>query len=326
MDHIKQILASNMFKEWHWFRYHFQALAKGEFSPLLFDFLNRCALIEHKIPGFAEETIVRMASICGKEKFEPHYEQLLQLLVEVVIFYRLAEGFLSESVKFHWEPTAGDSKKNPELILVHPMWSALVEIKCPSMFAHLRNAAKHDTQLGARLGDPAIFDSLSKTGHATRPLDNKIKDYLVSSEGKFAEFSDKSPKPTTFLFVAWTQYLFEAVSPLSNEMSGLFTDRSFYRAEDGKPIQFPSVDAVIVSDHLEAIIRGTQERELPFGYNSPLDYGAFLMEGFQNPILIENPITPGASAHPVAKILGACPPNELDDPRAKPLDYVMWLN
>lgn len=325
MNPVEQILTSRMFKEWHWFRYHFQGLAKGEFTALSFDFLNRCRLIERKIPGFTKETINRMTSICGKEKFEPHYEQLLQLLVEVVIFYRLVEGFLLELVEFQWEPTAQGSEKNPELMLVHPLWCALIEIKSPSILRHHRDAAKHDTQLGARLGDPAVFDALSKTGHATRPLDNKIKDYLVSAEGKFKGFRDQSPKPTTFLYVAWTQYLFEAISPVCNEMSGLFTARSFYRDENGDAVQFPSVDAVIVSDHMEPIIRGTKDEEMPFGYSSPLDYGAYLMPSFQHPILLENPATTDASLHPVAKVLGALPPCELDDPRAKPLDYVMWL-
>lgn len=326
MNPVEQILTSSMFKEWHWFGYHFQGLAKNEYTALSFDFLNRCELIEYKIPGFTEETINRMTSICGKEKFEPHYEQLLQLLVEVVIFYRLAEGFLSEPVEFRWEPTTQGSKKNPELLLIHPMWSALIEIKSPSMFRHLRDAAKHDTQLGARLGDPAVFDSISKTGRATRPLDNKLKDYLVSADGKFEGFRGQTPKPTTFLYVAWTQYLFEAISPLCNEMSGLFTPRSFYRDEYDNAIQFPSVDAVIVSDHMEPIIAGTKEHDMPFGYSSPLDYGAFHMPGFQHPILLENPVTAEASHHPVATILGAQPPSDLDDPRAKPLDFVMWLS
>jgi len=314
-----------MFTEWHWLRYHFQGLAKGTFSALSFDFLYRCRLIETKIPGFTATTIDRMASICGREKFEPHYEQLLQLLAEVVIFYRLVEGFLGQPVEFHWEPTTTKSSKNPELMLVHKEWSALIEIKCPSMFDHMRNAAKNDAQLGARIADPARFDAMSTSGKATRPVDNKLKDYLVSAESKFAPFRDRIPKPTTFLCVVWTQYLFEAISPLINGLSGLFTEQSFYRAADGQPVVFDSVDAVIVSDHLQTIINGTREKQLPHGYGTPLDYGAFLMLGFQHPLLVENPRTSDTHAHPVVAVLGAQHPNETDDPRAKPLDFVMWL-
>lgn len=325
MSAISQILSSTIFTEWHWFRYHFQDLLRGEHSAFSYDFINRCALIEYKIPGFTEETIRRMASICGKEKFEPHYEQLLQLLVEVVVFYRLAEHFFTEPVEFKWEPTAEGSGKNPELMLVDREWSGLVEIKCPSMFRHMREAAKHDTQLAARLGDPDIFDSISKTGHATRPLDNKVKDYVVSAEQKFSGFRDESQEPKTFLFIAWTEHLFEAISPLSNEMSGLFTPRSFFRQEDDTPVEFPSVDAVIVSEHLELVLRATREEPLPFGYQMPLDYGPFLMKGFQHPILIENPLTQEVGDHPITQALGAFPSGDGDDPRARPLDYVMWL-
>lgn len=322
---IEQILQSKIFSEWHWFGYHFRELHNGLHTPFSFDFLNKLSLIEHKIPGFTEETIRRLASYSGKEKHEPHYEQLIQLLVEVVIFYRLAEGFLASEVEFDWEPTVSGSGKNPELLISGDNWKTIVEIKCPSIFRHLRDAAENDTQLGARIGDPKIFDQIAASGKATRPLDNKVKDFLISAESKFVPFKNEDKSISSILIIAWSQHLFEATSPLINGMSGLLTENSFFRDENNAPVKFSSIDSVLVTEHLELVLRATREEQLPFGYNSPLDYGAFEMSGFLPPAHIDNPHSNNLAYECVLRELGAVDIEDIGDPRVSPLDYVMWL-
>lgn len=325
IDYIEQILNSKIFSQWHWLSYHFRGLPHGKHTEFSFDFLNKIKLINYKIPGFAEETINRLASYSGKEKHEPHYEQIIQLLVEVVIFYRLAEGFLAHNVSFQWEPVTPTSQKNPELLLEGEDWKTLIEIKCPSIFKHMREAEKNDTQLGARIGEIDFFDSLSNSGKVTKPLDNKIKDFLVSAESKFAPFKAVDQEISSILIIAWSQHLFEATSPLINGMSGLLTENSFYKAPDGKPITFPSVDSVLVTEHLELILRATREEPLPFGYSSPLDYGAFMMRDFLPPAHINNPSTPNSANQNVLTELGAVEIADIQEPRVNPLDYVMWF-
>ena len=322
---IEQVVSSKIFTEWHWFKYHFQGLPYGQHSEFSLDLLNKLSLIEQKIPGFTEETIRRLASYSGKEKHEPHYEQLLQLLVEVVIFYRLSEGFLTSDAEFQWEPTLPGSKKNPELLICEGNCSTLIEIKCPSIFKHLRDAAQNDTQLGARMGDPEFFDEIAASGKVTRPLDNKIKDFLVSAESKFEPFKKVDDNISSILVIAWSQHLFEATSPLINGMSGLLTENSFFKHESGKPIKFPSIDAIIVTEHLELVLRATREEQLPYGYNSPLDYGAFAMPGVLPPALIHNPHRNTEPNENVLRELGAVNIEYIGDPRVSPLDYVMWL-
>lgn len=322
---IEKIVNSKIFTEWHWFNYHFRGLPNGQHTELSFDLLNKLSFIEHKIPGFTEETISRLASYSGKEKHEPHYEQLIQLLVEVVIFYRLSEGFLASDAEFQWEPTVPGSGKNPELLIRDGDFSTLIEIKCPSIFKHLRGAVKNDTQLGARIGDPAIFDQIAASGKATRPLDNKIKDFLVSAESKFEPFKKVNENTSSILIIAWSQHLFEATSPLINGMSGLLTENSFFKGESDNPVKFPSVDAIIVTEHLELVLRATREERLPYGYNSPLDYGAFAMPGFLPPALIHNPYRNAQPNENVLRELGAVNIEDIGDPRVSPMDYVMWL-
>lgn len=324
--YIDQIISSKIFSEWHWFRYLFQGLHQGgRHTPFSFDFLNKLSCIERKIPGFMEETIKRLASYSGNERHEPHYEQLLQLLVEVVIFYRLAEGFMSSDVEFQWEPTTIESNKNPELLLIGDNWKTLVEIKCPSLFKHLRDAGKNDIQLGARIGDLHVFDDLATSGRATRPLDNKIKDFLVSSEDKFFPFKKEDSNISSILIIAWSQNLFEATSPLINGMSGLLTENSFYKNDQEQPVRFPSIDGVIVTEHLELVLRATREEPLPFGYSSPLDYGSFEMHGFLPPAFISNGYSNAIRNEFVLNELGAVNIADIHDPRVNPLDYVMWL-
>jgi hypothetical protein len=309
------------------------ALAKLSFSrppswkahQLSLDFLNKLALIEYKIPGFSEETINRLASYSGREKHEAHYEQIIQLLVEVVIFYRLVEGFFVHDVSFKWEPTTPTSEKSPELLLEGKEWKTLIEIKCPSIFKHLREAANNDIQLGARIGKLEFFDQLSSSGKVTRPLDNKVKDFLVSTESKFSPFKAIDPSISSLLIIAWSQHLFESISPLVNGMSGLLTENSFYKDAIGKPVLFPSIDSVLITEHLELILRATREEPLPFGYNSPLDYGAFLMPGFLPPVHIKKPSAANIANTNVLVELGAVDIEDLEEPRVKPLDYVIWL-
>lgn len=322
---IEQIVSSKIFSEWHWLSYHFHGLPYGKHTELSFDFINKISFIDLKIPGFSEETINRLASICGKEKYEPHYEQIIQLLVEVVIFYRIVEGFLAQDVDYIWEPTTKKSNKNPELLIEHSEWKNIIEIKCPSIFKHLRNAAKNDTQLGARLGDVKIFDDISHSGEATRPLDNKIKDYLISANEKFSPFKSEDSDISSILIIAWSQYLFEATSPLINGMSGLLTENSFYKDTNNQGIQFNSIDGVLVTEHLELILRATREEPLPYGYHQPLDYGAFKMKGFLPPAYIANPYGSNIYNQHVLTELGAVDINDILDPRVSPLDYVMWL-
>lgn len=321
----EQIVNSKIFTEWHWFQYHFWGLPHGQHTEFSFDLLNKLSCIERKISGFTKETISRLASYSGKKRHEPHYEQLIQLLVEVVIFYRLSEGFLASDAEFQWEPTVPGSRKNPELLIRDGDFTTLIEIKCPSIFKHLRDAAQNDIQLGARIGESATFDEIAASGKATRPLDNKIKDFLVSAESKFEPFKKITENTSSILIIAWSTHLFEAASPLINRMSGLLTENSFFKDESDSPVKFPNVDAIIVTEHLELVLRATREEQLPYGYNSPLDYGAFAMPGFLPPALIHNPYRTTQPNENVLWELGAINIEDIRDPRVSPLDYVMWL-
>jgi hypothetical protein len=123
MDHqslYAHIFESPMFEKWHWFRWHFERTLRGSEHPLCKAFVDACMDCERIIPGFAEGMADRMTSISGKEKFVPHFEQLLQLLAEIHVIRQLLTFDWGPRAKFQWEPKPPLSKKNPELVIELP--------------------------------------------------------------------------------------------------------------------------------------------------------------------------------------------------------------
>src|SRR5205814_274978 len=86
---ILHLLASKIFKQWHWFHYHFAFYLKGQRHPFAEAIIDACLACERAIPGFAAKMIDELASIGGAEKYLPHYDQLLQRLAELLVIRQL---------------------------------------------------------------------------------------------------------------------------------------------------------------------------------------------------------------------------------------------
>jgi len=117
-----------------------------------------------------------------------------------------------------------------------PSLRKLLSRRCKSGYETRNRGATH--QLAARL--PGVQDVIEKiSGNVPAlPLDNKLKDFLVSAERKFSSFGQGENPTYGLLVVCWTERMFEAVSPLSNEGCGLLTPESFYEV-DGEKVRFP---------------------------------------------------------------------------------------
>ncbi len=305
----------------HWFNWHFTKM-----RPLALDIIVTLKLLDLRAPGCAKKIIFRLGELGGKEKYEPHYEQLIQILSELVIARRLCEVFDATSgFQLIWEPT-GKTDKNPEFVLCEPKYDLLVEVKCPSLLKHMRQASQNDVQLLARIGETSVFDQMASSGSATKPVDNRIKDFLISAEGKFATF-DREIKPCySLLVICWEQRMFEAVSPIINEMSGLFTARSFYKNADHEPIKFPNIDGILVTPHMAWLIACTREEECPGIYASALDYGEFgAGVPVSDPAFIANPHSSRKLPAEMIDALYGVSPDPAGDPMTAPLDMVFWL-
>ncbi|MBW4680954.1 MAG: hypothetical protein KME19_12670 [Microcoleus vaginatus WJT46-NPBG5] len=269
------VLASNIFKRWHWFKYHFEQPLYNLQHPLAESVIQACLECEQYIPGFAKGMIDALASISGKEKHEPHYEQLLQRLAELHVIKQVITFDWSSQVSFRWEPTPiNGSKKNPEIIIHSDDYQIGVEVKAPSLLNHLRQRFSNPTQVPARVFSKKVIDKLPGADVGiTLPRDNPIKDFLLSAEGKFAPFKRENKNFYSLLVIVWDDYVYEPISSLLHPSCGLFTPNSFAQDPGGQALNFPSVDGVVIISHLHQLIRATRDEPLIPPCRYPLDYG-----------------------------------------------------
>lgn len=305
----------------HWFGWHF--INK---RPLAIDIYRTLDLLDRRAPGIARNVANRMGQLGGQPYNTDHYEQLIQILCELVIARRLCEIFTHE-LGFHltWEPT-GKSKKNPELMLCGPDFRLLVEVKCPSLLKHLKSAKDNDLQITARFATKDQLATLTKGEAFTKPLDNRIKDFLSSAEDKFVGFEDEAIPTYKILAICWDQRMFEPIAALNHPSSGLFTENSYLRDDAGKAVTFPHVDGVVITHHFDPLCAATREERVYGTYKSPLDYGSHHpTETIHPPVYVSNPASPLQLPEAVLSAFEAVLAEDVLDPMAKPLDMIFWL-
>lgn len=301
----------------HFLDFHFAN--HNEFAQ---EFIELMCALEDLCPGAGCATVKRISSLRGEDRAT--YDQIVQALCELVIGKRFIEAFpADEGFKLHWEPT-DMGKANPEFMLEGPEWRVLVEVKCPSLHDYETKNRTATQQLAARL--PGVKDVLSNISGAepALPLDNKLKDFLVSAERKFSSFGEVSVPTYGLLVVCWTERMFEAVSPLSNQGCGLLTPASFYR-KDEKVVQFTNVSGVITTQQqhfLQSALAGHRPSHLA----SDLDYGSYWEPNTPvNPAYSPNEFAKRQLPKVIIDALEAVMVGEHLDPIAAPMDIVMWL-
>jgi hypothetical protein len=106
------------------------------------------------------------------------------------------------------------------------------------------------------------------------PRDNVVKDFLISANEKFHSFKQESPEAITILVIVWDDFIYEPITALLNQSSGLLTDNSFFRNGDG-PAKFENINAVILIRQSHHIVRATRDQLPTDGLMHPLDWGNF---------------------------------------------------
>lgn len=156
----------------------------------------------------------------------------------------------------------------------------------------------------------------------TLPRDNPVLDFLRDGERKFAGFR-QDPNTTSLLIIVWDDFIYEPISALVNEGSGLLTENSFARAPDGTAEKYPNVDAVIALRHLNYFIAGTREEHLGDRRNA-MDFGG---DG-----ALPNVLFSRNGARPIpAHVITALRAYSYDHPGLRmfaeynPQDVVFWL-
>lgn len=315
------ILKSKIFDGWHWYRYHFQFLVNGQEHPYVKSIIDACLNIENKIPGYSTRIIDSIASLNGKEKFLPHYDQLKQIMAEVFIINQLVTEFVDAT--FEDEPSIGDSKKNPEITINTGEYTSGIEVKSPMLREHIEKRYQKEFQLPGRFpnADKLVNQAFGKDNYSY-PRDNPVKDFLISANDKFSEFKKNISPFYGILVIVWDDFIYEPITSLLSDFAGLLTDNSFAKTEDGNPIRFSNVDAIILIRHLHQIMNAAGDKPLIDNKKHALDYG----KPGEYPFKVIMPV-PGGSVLP-SKLINAFQAEEIHESLGAEYqvqDWIMWM-
>jgi len=271
---VAEMISSKVLsRDFHWFAYHFETFMLGYEHFLAASIVNCCHNIEPCMSGFSNEFSDRLASLSDKEKYLPHYEQIIQLLAELFVINHVCMVF-PENSKFIAEPKSKSSNKNPELGIKTGDKEIYVEVKCREFITHHNNRGNARLELPTRMsGVREIAQGLIQPDESiVYPRDNVVKDFLISANEKFKGFKNENPNSITVLVIVWDDFTYEAVSSLLNKATGLITNNSFYR-KDNEAVKFEYIDAIILVKHSHQLVRATRD-ELPMdGLSHLLDWG-----------------------------------------------------
>ena len=253
---------------WHWFSYHFSMLPP---HPLARSIVDACADCEKKLPGLGFQFVKEIAAISGKEKHEPHYDQLVQKLAEILVVRQLLTLRWSDGTTFQHEPAARTDGKRPELRVVTAERTFLFEVKAPALRDHIRARQTNALQVAGRVLPKEQIEKVVGDGGLTLPRDNPIKDFLLDADQKFAQFKAVQTE-TAVLVIVWDDFIYEPITVLKHEQCGLLTANSYLRDATGAAVLFPNIDAVVLVRHLTYFMRAAGDQ--PFQERAhALDFG-----------------------------------------------------
>ena len=167
-----------------------------------------------------------------------------------------------------------------------------------------------------------MLNKLAATRTTTLPRDNPVKDFLISADVKFSPFRAANEAFRGVLVVVWDDFIYEPISSLLHPTAGLFTEKSFYRSEDDRPIMFPSVDAVLIIRHLHQFIRACRDEPFIDSCSWTFDYGHY--DQFPFKAYIPNGTGKELSANHLKFLQGRVPDQTLGA-EYTPKDMVWWF-
>lgn len=314
-DHYRKVTDGRR----EWLSVHLVAGATTPFGERL---LEALAAIDVRLPGAGSRFVEELAAIRyvpaldDPAAWRAGFEQLIQKLGEILVARVLFEAEWPEGTSFTLEPTNPVTGAKPEILIDTPAHQWLFEVKCPAFIDYQDRRDANGRQLPVRgpLGNmPGMRDG------TTLPRDNVLKDFLISAERKFRDFSTK-PR-TGLLVVLWDGYIFEITSALSHTEAGLLTDKSWYQ-RDGIRVPFTAVEGVIILNHLEVIKVAAQEK-----WQARQD-DPFRIETVGQPPNVWCPnLGRGALDPDIARLFNARPLDEVAFAADyAPKDFVMWID
>ncbi len=280
--------------------------------------ITALAAIDLACSGYAKEQIKRIAAI-PLPIDDKAREALYQIVAEIYCTLgavQVADVVDSRPILAHEPGTGG---KNPEFESKHKgIWYA-VEVKSPSLIAFRSTRTSNDIQLTTRLPN-GLFEDKSKT----LPRDNPVKDFLISAEAKFLEYSEQRSDAVRILTIVWDDYCHEAIAALMSPVSGLLTENSFLRSTSGGAAKFPTIDGIVVCRYQHWISMAFSNVPLLDPAFGPLSFMKYHVDDPPK-AFIQNP--DGRKVPPeIVQALNARPVAECKGAEYSPIEMIFWLN
>lgn len=159
----------------------------------------------------------------------------------------------------------------------------------------------------------------------TLPRDNPVKDFLISADTKFAAFGADDRDFYGLLVVVWDDFIYEPITALIHPASGLLTENSFARTDDGHPLKFEHIDAILLVSHLQYLKWALAEdgntrpfhlSDQSFRWNvDPARPAAYLETPHGRPM-----------PQDVQSLLEARPLDAIPGAEYRPSDWINWIN
>lgn len=316
---IDAFLKSDIFNKWHFFKYHFNFYNGGLEHHLAKSIVDAVLDIENTIPEAGLDYLEKIACINDKPDETKHYDQLMQVLAELLVVHKAVTFDWGENTKLTYEPTAPGSAKNPELMITSEDVAILLEVKAPEFSKKHNERAEKSQQIPSR---SQILQTVN-VADTMLPRDNPVKDFLISANAKFEGFKKENPDFYSVLVIVWDDFIYEPISALTSPQAGLFTENSFAKDEQGNRLTFPFVDCVIITRHLLLIKQGTRNEPLADVAQHPLDYGRHGEFPFK--VYIKNPESSLELPDKVIDCFQVLQPGPQLGAEYLPIDLINWF-
>jgi hypothetical protein len=268
-DVLAMILESEIISRWHFFQYHFSVKARLGSQPFADAIVRAIADCERMMPGYAKRSVETLASIGGRPMHVPDYEQLLQVLSELLVVRHMVTFPWNAGPTLQFDAGATAGGKNPEVLLKWPGRAIGVEVKTPSLLAHWHRRGENPVQVLPRSPFLEILgDVAGGKDRVTLPRDNPIKDFIASAQEKFEPLKG-SEHFESVLVIVWDGALMEPRTALLHPKSGLLTKETF-----APNLKFAAVDNIVLTPHLAQLTRASRaDSSNPWIEGDPLSYG-----------------------------------------------------
>lgn len=283
------IIESNIFKAFHWLQpHHFEPLLRNERgSDAAEAIIEAITQVDKHSPDFSTEFVEKLAGLGGREKDRDQYEQILQLLSELLIAKKLVGTQWPSPQRLTASARVSGTSKDIEMLVESADLRIGYEVKTPKVLDQACKRAEADLLIQTRLPSPVIADLSASKENVLLPRDNAIKDFLASADAKFTGFKAAfSNFFSVLVIVVEDAAIQETISAIAGPVAGLLTDRSFAKKQDGTHPLYSNVDAVVLVRHTNIFVDGLAERGFAHAKKSILDYGSF---GYPWKVIIQNP-------------------------------------